>query len=838
MADPGEEAVYCTMLLSDSYLPGAMVLAHSLRDNGSKAKLAVLVTLDSLKVSTIDELKTIYNDIIPITRFVNRSPANLYLMDRPDLISTFSKIELWRQTQYSKIVYIDADVVSLRAPDELLKLNTHFAAVPDIGWPDCFNTGLMVLRPNMQDYYSLLALAQRGISFDGADQGLLNMHFKKWDRLSFAYNCTPSGHYQYIPAFRHFGSTISLVHYIGMRKPWNLPRQAFPLESPYNQLLGRWWATYDRHYRPVDKPTPQPTARADITEQKAAGRTSKAHAEYTPVWSGGHDWDRPHMQETGREPTELLERIHTPEIPYAQVYPQTHTYSPDPSAPAEPSRFPEVPHIIDNRVQTQAYGAIQQRDEPHGFEPSRLSEVPRIIDNATVLESDAVAARPISPPPQRKTSEKSHDFAISAVPQYVHGEEHVSAYRPSSPYPPDAPSDSKEVSILGGPPIADVTDVPTPQHLSWKLTEQIMPPEFEQITTPFQGPEPPKAAPEPSFIPPRTKWDPSRAPPPVDSKPEASSLPSHTYTMSEDMQLFQPPKSYPEAPKDMYYQVPPKQPEIKSLAPIFPWEAYAPKPTRVFLDESAEPGAITESHSKLLAKGEGGIVDSGGPASVCPPPSEDPWLSYVRSNAWDEVPEIERYMRAIQRPRRGQVQVLKAGATSTTRETERRRPSLRLTDFPTEVERPSLPVTPAPVPRSLYIDELDSETGRGKGGEGDDNLPPAAGVPSQENWNPVERLEELHRRQSALLDETRGGPSELEVRAIPKRKMPGERGGEGEDKQGLSTLLENAAAAAAAHVPPPTFTDPSFGSTSQTERRSSLEEAVDPGNDRVKDLHI
>ncbi|EER45086.1 glycosyl transferase family 8 protein [Histoplasma capsulatum H143] len=195
MADMGE-AVYCTMLLSDNYLPGAMVLAHSLRDSGSKAKLVVLVSLDSLKPSTLGELKAIYDDIIPINRFVNRNPANLYLMNRPDLISTFSKIELWRQTQYSKIVYIDADVVSLRAPNELLKLETHFAAVPDIGWPDCFNTGLMVLTPNMQDYHSLLALAQRGISFDGADQGLLNIHFKKWDRLSFIYNCTPSGHYQ------------------------------------------------------------------------------------------------------------------------------------------------------------------------------------------------------------------------------------------------------------------------------------------------------------------------------------------------------------------------------------------------------------------------------------------------------------------------------------------------------------------------------------------------------------------------------------------------------------------------------------------------------------------
>ena len=69
---------------------------------------------------------------------------------------------------------MDADTVALRAPNELLTVDADFAAVPDIGWPDCFNTGLMVLKPNMADYYALLALAQRGISFDGADQGLLN----------------------------------------------------------------------------------------------------------------------------------------------------------------------------------------------------------------------------------------------------------------------------------------------------------------------------------------------------------------------------------------------------------------------------------------------------------------------------------------------------------------------------------------------------------------------------------------------------------------------------------------------------------------------------------------
>ena len=39
-----------------------MVLAHSLRDAGTKKKLAVLIILDSLKVDTITELKVPFNE--------------------------------------------------------------------------------------------------------------------------------------------------------------------------------------------------------------------------------------------------------------------------------------------------------------------------------------------------------------------------------------------------------------------------------------------------------------------------------------------------------------------------------------------------------------------------------------------------------------------------------------------------------------------------------------------------------------------------------------------------------------------------------------------------------
>lgn len=170
-------------------------------------------------------------------------------MNRPDLGSTFTKIALWRQTQFEKIVYIDADMVALRAPDELFDQPSGFAAVPDIGWPDCFNSGLLVLSPNMGDYYSLLALAQRGISFDGADQGLLNTYFRDWHRLSFIYNCTPSGNYQYLPAYRHFQSSIKLVHYIGTDKPWRVGRDWQGAIGAYEELLGQWWAVYDKNYR-------------------------------------------------------------------------------------------------------------------------------------------------------------------------------------------------------------------------------------------------------------------------------------------------------------------------------------------------------------------------------------------------------------------------------------------------------------------------------------------------------------------------------------------------------------------------------------------------------------
>jgi glycogenin len=249
---------------------GALVLAHSLRDAGTKKKLGVLVTLDSVGAEAITQLKvsspaiprrqrppltvcllqTVYDHVIPVPRIRTEFPANLALMNRTDLHSNFTKLNLWKQTNFRKIVYLDSDVVAYRAPDELFDLPHAFSAAPDIGWPDIFNTGVMVLTPNMGDYYAMIAVAERGISFDGADQGLLNQYFgTNFNRLNFTYNVTPSAHYQYVPAYRHFQSSINMVHFIGSNKPWFQGRYASTGSGPFDEMIGRWWAVYDRHYR-------------------------------------------------------------------------------------------------------------------------------------------------------------------------------------------------------------------------------------------------------------------------------------------------------------------------------------------------------------------------------------------------------------------------------------------------------------------------------------------------------------------------------------------------------------------------------------------------------------
>ena len=269
-------------------------------------------------------------------------------------------------------------------------------------------------------------------------------------------------------------------------------------------------------------------------------------------------------------------------------------------------------------------------------------------------------------------------------------------------------------------------------------------------------------------------------PPPAHSRPEAANFPTEFYKMSEDRRLFNAPK-YPEPPKDMYYQVPSTPPAYERPKPIFPWETTAPKPTRVFLDDAPPPAAPSEATPSVTTDDDDdtqtGTMSPSTPTTYSS--STEPFATYTRTNAWDDVPEIERYISQLPQNRRAKVQVLLNNVTATSTGHQRnissdepilspgiedpsqqRRPSMKLTDFPTEIERPSLPVTPAPVRRpSFWGSERDAA--------GD--LPGAQGVPDQSAWDPVAKLAELQRRQSEMLAEGPASPGRL----IPDRELPG-----------------------------------------------------------------
>jgi hypothetical protein len=259
----------------------------------------------------------------------------------------------------------------------------------------------------------------------------------------------------------------------------------------------------------------------------------------------------------------------------------------------------------------------------------------------------------------------------------------------------------------------------------------------------------------------------------------------------------------------MYYQVPSKPQRTEKPKPIFPWEEHAPKPTRVFPEEQPpspepepepEPVGAPRTSSDASQSSEITRESRSSSSSLS---DKDPWNTYTRTNAWDAMPEIDRYVQAFAQARKGKIQLLHQTAPSETADQPLspltadadRRPSMRVTDFPTEVERPSLPVTPAPRHPSFWGEERD------EAGE----LPAAEGVPKQEDWvscfpsypqpefalaasasrsppsrilcsrcqycgkqNPVQKLEELQRKQSEVLQT---GP-QLQTKDLPQREMP------------------------------------------------------------------
>ncbi|XP_048454400.1 glycogenin-1-like isoform X5 [Rhincodon typus] len=253
-----KDQAFVTLATNDVYCQGALVLCQSLRHHKTTRQIVALFT-PQVSSNMRRALERLFDEVVEVNVLDSGDSAHLALLSRPELGVTFTKIHCWCLTQYSKCVFMDADTLVCNNIDDLFE-REELSAAPDPGWPDCFNSGVFVYRPSLETYNQLLKFATENGSFDGGDQGLLNSFFSDWStadiykHLPFIYNLSAIAIYSYLPAFKQFGSSLKVFHFLGPTKPWHhkydaqtkgvIQENMSPSDSLFIDFLNLWWDIY------------------------------------------------------------------------------------------------------------------------------------------------------------------------------------------------------------------------------------------------------------------------------------------------------------------------------------------------------------------------------------------------------------------------------------------------------------------------------------------------------------------------------------------------------------------------------------------------------------------
>ncbi|CAG4965643.1 unnamed protein product [Colias eurytheme] len=291
---------WVTLATNDSYGLGALVLAHSLRRVGSTYPAVILIT-PSVTDAMRDRLRAVFAEVITVDVLDSQDATHLALLQRPELGITFTKIHCWNLTQYDRCVFLDADILVVQNCDELFE-REELSAAPDVGWPDCFNSGVFVFQPSADTFSRLITFAQERGSFDGGDQGLLNSFFSSWStdnnkRLPFLYNVTSAAFYSYLPALKHYGQNLKIIHFIGPAKPWlqnyNFESQSVDAPEHLKGFLQLWWDLF----------TSQVHTQLDVSMAHFEEPSPEGHFDSETVGEQPHDYFEQRLDQSTYQPT-------------------------------------------------------------------------------------------------------------------------------------------------------------------------------------------------------------------------------------------------------------------------------------------------------------------------------------------------------------------------------------------------------------------------------------------------------------------------------------------------------------------------------------------------------
>jgi hypothetical protein len=221
---------YITVLSTDSYLEGVIVLYHSLMRTQPKYPFLVLTTpnLSDLTYQTLNQHGIHYRPIEPIKLDTTIHAAEQHWE------WSYSKLQIFNQAQFDKLVYLDADMLICENIDELFA-KPHMSAVnaggmlPENATWTQLNSGLMVIEPSFSLYDDMMSRLSSLYNPAGGDQDVIQAYYPDWpDRpelhLDHGYNIfhTHLDRYQQLFDYRIKSQTnpVKVIHFIGEHKPW------------------------------------------------------------------------------------------------------------------------------------------------------------------------------------------------------------------------------------------------------------------------------------------------------------------------------------------------------------------------------------------------------------------------------------------------------------------------------------------------------------------------------------------------------------------------------------------------------------------------------------------
>lgn len=239
-----QHRAYITIATNKKYLPGVMALHISLRQTGTSIPLYVMLLSDLVRSedALCSKLKDNGIQIIEYSNSVNL-PQQLIDNNKHQgelrFNHTFDKLLVFEQTQFDKIVYIDADMYVLQNLDHLFE-KPHMSAVVagkeypgNEHWID-LNSGLMVIVPEKglsQKFSSIIPEVYDRKKWCG-DQDILQAYYEEWPNrhelhLGEKYGVFANYAHYYES---HLGyvyndqiddpKSVAILHFIGETKPW------------------------------------------------------------------------------------------------------------------------------------------------------------------------------------------------------------------------------------------------------------------------------------------------------------------------------------------------------------------------------------------------------------------------------------------------------------------------------------------------------------------------------------------------------------------------------------------------------------------------------------------